>query len=240
MKKRRTMLQTRNPFGRISFPKNNVYKMRFAAFLNLYSSAGPAYLSYTANSIYNIDGAAAKASAYDQLGIFYNHWLVIGSKISVRVITPSSGPCYCVGVFLNNSTPVLTGDHWQNFVQQGKGTSRVIQTAINGNVIQRPMQCKYSARKFWNVKDPQDNAAEFGAPFDSATSPTKECYYVVWAETLDHSSSMVPVEFQVIIDYIVRVADPQEMPTQQLPPGPSPASLPTISLAEAKPPQPGP
>lgn len=193
-----------------AFPTNRIVKMRYCTPFQLDSTSGYVEQAFRANGLFDPDfsGTGHQPLGHDQWSVFYNRYTVLGSKITIRAISPSSDNPSVYGVYLHEtSSPGATA--YTTLVEQGKSQWRYIQNAINGNV---PSKCSmtFSAKKWFNIADVKDNSATYGALFGS--DPTIQAYYICWTSAWDDTADVPPLNFVAIIDYIVLLGEPREIP----------------------------
>jgi len=228
-KRRRNVKRRRNGKGKkrvglsrvaqfSGFPSNKIVRMRYAERISMAPEnvASFAFYNFSANNAFdpNRSGTGHQPMGYDQWSGFYNHYVVVGSKITVKFIpqTPTSSENETVicGVKLtDDTTPVITsGSLWENISE--RGFSRQIMIP-NTNAI-RPVttSAKYSAKKFFNVTNVKDNLTRIGATVSS--SPTDEAIYQVWfASATDVNLPGYIMHALVQIDYLVVFSEPKDI-----------------------------
>jgi len=199
---------SRVPRGMPGFPKEKVVKMTYAAFRGVTSSSGAIVKThYRANSIHDPDetGTGHQALGHDQWKQFYNHYVVIGSKITVEASWRSGAFSAVVGVGLMDDTTSATT--WTTIAEQGLGVHKML--TDSNSVLPVVMFAKFSAKQFYNVKDVKDNLDRLGATFDA--NPNEVATYTVWAQALDESTTVI-IDQKVFIEYIVLMSEPKELP----------------------------
>lgn len=161
---------------------------------------------FRANSVFdpNQSGIGHQPMGYDQWALLYNNYNVVGSKIQVRLTgdTSISAPI-AMGVFLTDYITPPYAD-WTGYKEGRKG-SVITYTGRNSNVYKA--QSKFSAKKYFNLKDVKDNTHRTGA--GTGTNPTEEAYYIIWLQTLNATTDTFEILVQV--DYIVDFSDPKEL-----------------------------
>lgn len=203
---------TTNRLGLVGFPNNRVVKMRYADTELLTSTSGSLAVStWRANSIFDPDftGIGTQPLGYDQWAQFYNHYIVIGSKISCEVSWVSSGasagPCV-VGIILDDDGNLIPTDYLA-IMEQGKSISMHINpSSANAS---RAINSSYSAKKFNNITDIKDNRDSLGASFGA--NPTDPAFFHLFAQSADLGSTNA-IRFTLLIDFIVILGEPKELP----------------------------
>lgn len=188
-------------------PTIRVANLRFVEMSNLACSAGVLnQRQYRANSIGEpsvTTGSAHQPMGHDQWALFYNHYVVLGAKITVKIINDGTiSPAYC-GIYLSDgtTTPYVNG---YEFIEARKGTYRMIQ---QNNPQTLTISSKFSAKRYFNVTDVKDNISRLGASM--ATSPTEQAVFGLWYQTLDASSDTI--RYTATVDYIVQFSEPRDL-----------------------------
>lgn len=180
----------------LGFPKQALIKHKYFETVDIQNTAGATALySFRANDLYdpNATGAGHQPLYYDQMTPIYNHWVVIGSKISVTIahnstINNSATAC----VYLNDdltTTPILTG-----LIEQSKCKYTVMPKA---NTDPRHLKLAYSAKKQFGGSIMSNINLQGGATF----SPSEQVAYTIAVFPQDISSTQT-YNIQVMIEYI--------------------------------------
>lgn len=149
-------------------------------------------------------GSGHRPMSWNTWKSLYNHYVCIGSKITVKCISgdATTVPAIC-GLYLSDGK-TLSYTTSTEYIEARKGSYRMISASTN-----RPftMIGKYSAKKFFNITDINDNIQRLGA--DTTTSPSDEAYYHLWYHTLDGSTDLL--RFNITIDYLVEFSEPKDL-----------------------------
>lgn len=186
--------------------------MRYATSVVLSTAVSAvAQYNFRANSIFDPDGSGAghQPLGHDQWSAFYNHYVVLGSKIRVTANYGGTSPTtpQMFGVILNEDGTVISDI--EQIAEQGLARYRMI-TMNPANTGPYRVRNTFSAKKFFNVKDVKDNIPRLGATFGQ--NPSDEANFVVFllsANGLADAGQAVLV--WVIIDYIVLLSEPKEI-----------------------------
>lgn len=152
---------------------------------------------FSVNGMYdpNQTGTGHQPLYFDQLSAIYNHYCVIGSKITVKAIPPqtAAGAGYTVALFVNDDTGTANSNI-MDIIEQRKGVFKV----TGGVGAQRlTLVNKWSAKKNYGAS-PLANTDLQGT---SASQPNEQAFYQICLQALDASSTVV-VGFMVEIEYI--------------------------------------
>jgi len=205
--RRRRLTMTGIPSG---MPVQRIAKLRYVETASVSSTLGvlSAYVFY-ASSIFdpNYTTTGHQPMGRDQWATLFNHYVVLGSKISVKFIPDNTTTSpMAVGVYLHDDFTVPYTNS-NDYIEARRGSYR-LQAPGQNEQLNRPVTSYYSAKKFFNVKDVKDNIDRLGAPM--AANPAENGFFHVWAQTLDNSTDSV--RFCATIDYIVLFSEPKSIP----------------------------
>lgn len=187
-------------------PKVRRISMRYNDQNNLTSTLGAlGQFVFSANSIFDpsTTGTGHQPMGHDTWATLYNHYVVLGSRIIVKIIpTNPASPALC-GIYLSEDS-TLEYTNSSELIEAKKGTWRTI---VPSNVREQTIMSKFSARKYFNVTDVKDNQARIGGTMGA--NPTDPASFVCWYETTDNSTNTV--RSVVTIDYIVSFSEPRNL-----------------------------
>lgn len=196
----------------IGMPMRKVVKMRYVQSIVLDpSSTSGDYRTFWANGIFDPDytGTGHQPFGHDQWALLFNHYVVIGSKITC-IITPSATGTTMPVV----ATLALTDDNTYSVTnatlmcEQNRTRYKLIQPSSNKPVY---MSKTFSPKKFYNITDVKDNLQRIGATFGG--SPVDGAFFAVIISPTDPNVTDNPPSFNVwvTIDYIVSLSEPKEL-----------------------------
>ena len=210
-KKKRSKRRAYYPLVSMGTPSgvqtNRRAKLRYSDLITLTStSGGRGSYTFRANSVFDPDYTATghQPISYDFWANMYNHYVVLGSKITMTVAdSGTSTTPGIIGIFLDDDTTIPYSTP-NTFIESGKGTWKMLQgdKSKPSTVIS-----KYSAKKFFNVTDVNDNLNRLGA--NVVSNPTESAEFHCWYFTLDASTETVYA--QVVVDYIVEFSEPKAL-----------------------------
>lgn len=211
--KRRRVYKRRAPRRRLTsrsvpsgFPTIKVAKMRYAEVIGITSTVGAIqHYVFRANSIFdpNYTGAGHQPMSHDTWSTMYNHYTVIGSKLSA-VISPSEANL-APGYFGSYLTDGLAAPYTE--ISAYREAKRGFVTVLAPDQKKTYVTNKFSAKRFFNITDVKDNTSRIGAAI--AFNPTEQAYFNLWYATADGSTAAVNV--LVTIDYIVTFGEPKDI-----------------------------
>lgn len=190
-------------------PSQRVAKLTYVNNTEIQSNLGViGVLKYRANSLFDPDytGVGHQPYGFDQWATLFNHYVVLGSKITFKVISSvpdSLSPCY-LGCYLSDDVVIPYTEAYQ-LMEAGKGSYRLMNPANNRPVM---FGSKFSAKKFFNVTNVKDNY-RLGAPVTD--SPEEGAIYNLWFQTGNGTTSTVYVS--VRMEFIVSWSEPRDLST---------------------------
>lgn len=198
------------PRTNIGFPINKIVRMKYVQANQLIDAVGGVMITqiFRANSIFDPDitGVGHQPLARDQWMQFYNEYVVLGAKISCKFTFVSGTVPIQVGVFLTNSNTIGTLQ-WPTITEQGKCKDNTLQSAASAANYVRVVK-KYSAKKFHNVVNVNDNFDDLGAVF--STNPSSIANFAIFAQSQDMAATM-SCRVTSEIDYLVALRSPNEL-----------------------------
>lgn len=213
--KRRRITRGGGPGYRfMGFPKQQVVTLRYSDGF-LLTQADPSHV-YRANSPYDPDYtgviAGHQALGWDQWAQFYDHYVVIGSKITVHMNYGEGGNAVpCVGyIYLDDDQGTYT---LNQLVESGVGKTRFL-GMTEGKQGPVSIRNTYSAKKFFNITNTKDNVDRLGAAVTA--NPSEDVYFNVgilpYSDQVSAEAEDI-VTGRVTIDYIVLFSEPKTLPT---------------------------
>lgn len=193
------------------FPKSTAVKLRYVEAISIDPPIGAVgHYTFRANSVFdpNNTGVGHQPMGYDQWSVFYNHYVVVGSKITITT-TANSGPgvgMLLTGVVLTDTPATFTD--FTEMMEQGLAKTQKQSVHLNA---QRPKSLSkgFSAKKFFNVTNVLDNVSRLGA--NTGVNPTEVAYFSVFAANSKASADQTVVDFVVTVEYIVVFSEPREL-----------------------------
>lgn len=203
MRKRRRVLRPRIPRG--PFPVSKIAKLRLATNKITLTMTNGAIGSQDINANWPQYGSR-NAFGWDQWTALYNQATCIGSKITVYHYgtgTASATP-FIVGIYLADDSTNYTD--YRSLIEARRG--RWMRVTNNVSSVQPRCTAKFSAKKFFNVKDVKDNVDHIGAAVTESAA-VNPALYKLWAQPVDQTASSTAT-ITAIIDYIMVFAEPKD------------------------------
>lgn len=194
------------------FPKQKRVNMRFCSTVTIDSTGSTVSVAqFKANSINDPDVAflGKRPMGYDQWAVWYNHYIVVGAKITFKLFpsTNTTNVPNAVGVYISDDTTIPTA--YDSLIMQGRGQYKIVPTAQTSGGVYTFTQ-RYSCKKFFNIKDVKDNFRLLGAPFGS--DPTEGAVFNIWCQPVDKLTNTGGFTGMAVIDYIVDLSEPKDIP----------------------------
>lgn len=212
----RKRYQKRKRIGRFKvggFPQKKAVKIRYATQLTLNAVASDvAYHVYSANGCYDPDitGTGHQPLGFDQHMEQYDHYTVVGSKITVEPL-PASGTISYIRVFCDDAVDFPVGfssvDH---FLEAPGGTTVTVHGQTNEAVTPWTMKKHvkgFGSKKFFGNKSVVGDSLYRGS---KTSNPTEQAYFHVCTGSVGGSDPGA-VSFRVNIDYLVVFTEPKLM-----------------------------
>lgn len=178
-------------------------------------SVATALQRFRANSIYDPDqsGTGHQPLGHDQWAAFYDHYVVLGSKIKCTFNygeAVNAAPLIAA-ISLEDTTNITPATVASSITEQGKAPFKFL-GMTQGKQGPVTVYNTYSCKKFNNVKDVKDNIDTLGGLF--AGDPPESTYFTVsvsqYADTVASTSDIVTCYAE--IDYIVLCSEPKFLP----------------------------
>lgn len=190
-------------------PKQRVAKLRYVESISRTTTSGVLdnYV-FRANSCFDPDftGTGHQPMGFDQWSALFNHYTVLGSKISVtaQIVTNASTKPVIAGVYLSDGSgaPYTL---FTEFAEAKKGRWRQMLPSIGEKSYK--LVSKFSAKKFYGLKDVMDNQNLRAAV---TTNPGEDAFYHLWCQCAD-AASTATVRYTIVIDYIVKFTEPKDL-----------------------------
>lgn len=201
------------------FPARKVVRMRYATRLNLDppASGAPVHNGFLANGMYDPNTAFGghQPMGFDQWMAVYNHFTVLGSKITVRYVpnTTTAFAPIAFGIMLtDDNTFPYTTDTALHYIMESKHGGRNMRLASTGNsAISRGLSVSrtFSAKKFFGTRALIGENTYRGTV---AGDPAETANFLVWACNPTTAGNDPPAcSFVVTIDYIAMFTERKEI-----------------------------
>lgn len=163
---------------------------------------------FSANAIYDpdISGTGHRASGFDQMMEFYNHYIVTSSKMIVTFHNEDTTAREFVGISLLGGTTVGT---YATMMEGVPGVYQELNVRNNtGDMGTLDLECDVS--DFLGVKDLMSEDQVRGTV---TTNPAEQVYFAVWASPIAPVTPSSAVGFTLRIEYQVTFTEPRRILT---------------------------
>ncbi len=169
------------------------------------SGAAGAYV-FSANGPFDPDitGTGHQPMGFDQMMLYYEHYIGISAKINVWALNLNSTLGCCVGISINASTSVVTSA--STLVENGNLVWEMLSIST-GALNCKQLMASVNVGKFEGIDDVKDQSDLRG---DTASNPAEQVYFHVCAWAADGSSTIGPT-FQAVIEYDVWFVEPRKI-----------------------------
>lgn len=211
--------KARSVTGRIAqslnpLPFSRTVRLRYNEYVTFNPAGNIATYIFSANSLYdpNTTGTGHQPFMYDKMADNYNHYLVLGSKITVTFWTEDAAGIYgaIAGIKLSDDMAIAPTGGVQTVIEHGPkySTWKFLRTNANDNHNPVTVSKTFSAKKFFGLKDVKDNRGEMGAAIN--TNPMETAYFVLFASHPDQATDLPVIHANVTIDYIANFNEPKD------------------------------
>lgn len=182
----------------------NVRKLRYVDAVTISSASGLlASYDFRASSIYDPDitGTGHQPIGHDQMNTFYNHYVVLGSKIRCYFTSDTGTVTTRCGVYLADDQS--TGISANSLIEMKRGGFSIITHQRRS----AKASTAYSAKKFFSVSNVRDNVDRLGA--NMGADPSEIAVFKVWQQAFDTTTQTL--RCTVVIDYVVLFSEPKDI-----------------------------
>lgn len=144
---------------------------------------------------------------FDQyIGILYDHFVVIGCKITATFASNSSTTtgAYIVGITPTDSTTALPTTV-STIIEQGRSVHKQVQPYVGGNSI-AVLRKKMNPNKFLGRSHPLSDPELKG---NVVSDPSEQAHYHVWAASTNGSTDPSTIECNVLLEYLAVMIEPK-------------------------------
>lgn len=202
-KRRRRFGQTKLLRGPIN--RTAIAKLRYCESVNLSPGAG-----FVATNVFrcndvrdpNYTNIGHQPMGFDELMVNYNHFTVIGSKITVTFTGQTN--TYVCGIAVDASS-ANTSTSGEELKERQRTIYRIMPTNVGG-AGKCVLTKRFSAKKFFHVKAIVGESQYKGT---ASTSPTEQAYFYVWAGADDGTTATQTIQASVHIEYMVVFSEPK-------------------------------
>lgn len=197
-------------FSKAPMPNRFATKLRYVGSAQLNPAVGlPAVHVVNAIGCFDPDVTAAghQPRGFDQLMTMYDHYTVIGSKITVDFCNTanSAGEASTIGIAVKDTATAYTDAN--NYLEGRNIISTVLPSANTGGPApMRTLHKAMSTRKFLGVSKPLSSDTIRG---DVTANPTDSSYFHIFIQALANVAADLPsYAIQFRVEYLVVFTEP--------------------------------
>ncbi len=205
-RKRRRRFRKKSGVPRGIIPNTRLVKHRYIdndVYLNSTSGGSPASYIFSANGMFDPDitGVGHQPLAFDEMTTLYNHYTVVGCKITYTIVSQDNGYAHVVAVKLSTDT-TPTSD-MENLLENGKCRWAILPRA-DGGVVSK-LTLRVNPNKFLGISKPMSEDDLKGT---AAANPAKQAYLQLSCGPLQPVDTY-GVRGQVTIEYTAVWSSPK-------------------------------
>lgn len=176
-------------------------------------ATGVADYIFSANGMFdpNISGVGHQPLGFDQwCPVFFNHYTVVGSKITARFATQGEGVLpntIVAGIDLRDDSTAVSATSVDAMLEHPRSNGRII-TNAHGSRGAAIVSKGFSAKKFFRRTSPVDDNELRG---NSSANPAEQAYYHVWLGAADPNTNPDAVTVIVTIEYSAVMTEPNDL-----------------------------
>lgn len=185
-------------------PSKQKVTLRYAQKVSINSvAAGVGNWNFWANSLYDPDssGTGHQPRGFDQLISMYDHYQVIGSKITISCHTPSNEPCI-FGITLQESG--VAGSTYLDYLEERPQFTTY--TMLGGGQQPHHLSLTYSQKKFFGTGELDDKYQG-----SASANPSDGAIFQIFQTDIDDVTA-IGGDYLVVIDYITIFTEPKQPP----------------------------
>lgn len=160
---------------------------------------------FSANGLYdpNVSGIGHQPTGFDQMMVFYDHYVVLRAKCTVNWFNTSSGASAQVALALNSSNSVVT-----DYVALSEG-GYLVRDFLNSNATSdaiKTSRLSVSIPKFSGTPNIRDATDLWGT---ATSNPTEQTYFnlCVW----DFQGGSPSVRYEIMLEYDAWFLEPRKL-----------------------------
>lgn len=189
-----------SPFGRVLKMKMPYYEQQIDLNPGL---GGVAWYHFSANGLYdpNVTGTGHQPLGFDQVMPMYDHYTVIGAKITVTAYNSDSVYPQVIGIKMADD--ILSTNNLGQVIENGD----VVYTTVmpyRTDQGQTTLTRKVGIKKFFKKNI---SSSEFSGTVSS--NPTEQVYFAIFVANMNPSFDSGSVNLSVRIDYIALFREPK-------------------------------
>lgn len=166
------------PLYQTLFPKETVAKLKYVEEVTIDATTALAAHVFSANGLYDpsITTVGHQPLNFDQLMAKFDHYKVIGSKITIQFAENANNtPAYCTVHLTDNGTSYLSYSNVNHLFESSNQKIGIVGMIYDNKMDMGKMTKTFSAKKFFGA-DRVDQSTLIGS---SSANPSEQAYYEV-------------------------------------------------------------
>lgn len=194
------------------FPTTTIKKLKYVEQININPLAGTVgTYSFIANSLYDPSFTTTgnrRPYGFDQLMALYNHFTVLGSKITVNIATSQYADGIVLGIKLDDVSGIMTTEPAK--LLELPYFKRVISN--NNSTRNMSITHSFSAKKFFGDKM---LAKSYNDTLSGsyANSPVDMAYFNICVAPFTSAQDIPSLPLLVEVEYIAKFFEPKDLPS---------------------------
>lgn len=207
---RRSMTIRRPRLPRAVTPRTKFVRMKYVDNITINPGAAGAltFHNFSCNGMYDpdISGSGHQPIGFDQWMEWYDHYHVIGSKITVQCIPSDATNNTVVGIYKNDDVNFLPTQFTHAAELPGSRYRVLATTTSSPSPSPIVLKSKYSAKRDQNSKAVTSDDELRGTV---SSNPSEQSYYTIWAAS---NSTGDPAAFFAVvhIEYLAVLSEPKD------------------------------
>lgn len=195
------LVRYNSPFSNTMVAKHNYYNYNLSVNPGLISAAS---FLFSANGLYdpNITGTGHQPMGFDQLSAVYDHYMVIGSKITVTFVTGGTQNCLC-GIRISD-TNAFSNDP-ETIVENGSCVWTLVPGTGSGENM-KTLSYAVNPSKYLGSKDKSELKG------DASSNPVEQCFFQCFAFS-NSASDPAALTLNVFLEYTAIWTEPKALAT---------------------------
>ena len=207
--KRRRRYRSRIPttvLGKSVIPNRMLVRLKYQDTVSITPAAGSiAYHLFSGMSLFDPDytGSGHQPHGFDQYMLLYNHYTVLGARITVQFMGGTES--YICGIGMEAGTGTTSARQLR--LERPRTIYKVV-PSNTGGPGKSTVTYKFGAKKFFGTKAIVGEDTYKG---NTGASPTEDAYFHVFAASSDGSNTIGSIKAVVSISYIAMLTEPKAL-----------------------------
>lgn len=192
------------PYRNFPFPKSWIGPVRYVECFSMNAPIGvPTQYAFSANGLYdpNITGTGHQPMGFDQMMALYNHYEVIGAKITLTAINSGTVEGFNMGIKLDDNSTLAANDLNNSFEHPMTSWRSISSTYDTPNSITQT----FSQKSFFG--DKSGDRETWG---DAAANPIDQAYFICIVGPVTSTQDLATLPMVAQIDYLVKWHEPKD------------------------------